>query len=230
MQTGAAVAKVLVVEDDLGLCRMVKDWLTFEHHMVETANTGDEGLEKLQFYQYDVVVLDWELPEMTGIDICKQFRSKGGTTPILMLTGKGTIVDKETGFDAGADDYLTKPFHMKELSARLKALLRRAGPFTTDSLKFRDLMLEPDNHRATREGTDLALLPKEFALLEFLMRHPNQVFSAEALLSRVWSSESDATIDAVSTCIKRLRKKIDVEGQASVVKTVHGVGYKLADS
>src|SRR5581483_4128673 len=115
---------------------MVKDWLTFEHHMVETADNGKDGLEKLQYYQYDVIVLDWELPEMTGIEICKQFRSAGGKTPVLMLTGKGTIVDKETGFDAGADDYLTKPFHMKELSVRLRALLRRAGGnLTGDELK-----------------------------------------------------------------------------------------------
>lgn len=209
---------------------MVKDWLTFEHHMVETADNGKDGLEKLQYYQYDVIVLDWELPEMTGIEICKQFRSAGGKTPVLMLTGKGTIVDKETGFEAGADDYLTKPFHMKELSVRLRALLRRAGGnLTGDELKYRDVVIEPANHRATKNGKDLQLLPKEFALLEFLMRHPSQVFSAEALLSRVWSSDSEATIDAVSTCIKRLRKKVDVEGETSIIKTVHGVGYKLAE-
>ena len=224
------MAKILVIEDDLGLSRMVKDWLTFEHHMVETADNGKDGLEKLQYYQYDVIVLDWELPEMTGIEICRQFRSAGGKTPVLMLTGKGTIVDKETGFDAGADDYLTKPFHMKELSVRLRALLRRVGGnLTGDELRYRDIVIEPANHRATRTGKDLQLLPKEFALLEFLMRHPSQVFSAEALLSRVWSSDSDATIDAVSTCVKRLRKKVDVEGETSVIKTVHGVGYRLAE-
>jgi DNA-binding response OmpR family regulator len=222
------VAKILLVEDDMGLSRMVRDWLTFEHHLVETADNGRDGLDKLQFYQYDLVILDWELPEMTGPEICKEFRSRGGTTPVLMLTGKGTINDKESGYDAGVDDYLTKPFHMKELSLRLKALLRRGGAgLQTDTLKFRDLELEPASHRVTRQGRDLALLPKEFALLEFLMRHPNQVFSAEALLSRVWASETDTTVDAVSTCIKRLRKKVDVEGQTSVIKTVHGVGYKL---
>lgn len=222
------MAKILLVEDDMGLSRMVRDWLTFEHHLVETADNGRDGLDKLQFYQYDLVILDWELPEMTGIEICKEFRSRGGTTPVLMLTGKGTIGDKESGFEAGADDYLTKPFHMKELSMRLKALLRRGGTaLQGDTLKFRDLALEPASHRVTREGKDLQLLPKEFALLEFLMRHPNQVFSAEALLSRVWASETDTTVDAVSTCIKRLRKKIDQEGQSSIIKTVHGVGYKL---
>lgn len=212
----------------MGLSRMVRDWLTFEHHLVETADNGRDGLDKLAFYQYDLVILDWELPEMTGIEICREFRSRGGTTPVLMLTGKGTINDKESGYEAGADDYLTKPFHMKELSLRLRALLRRGGAtLQADQLKFRDLMLEPASHRVTREGKDLGLLPKEFALLEFFMRHPNQVFSAEALLSRVWASETDTTVDAVSTCIKRLRKKVDVDGQTSVIKTVHGVGYKL---
>lgn len=221
------MAKILLVEDDLGLARMVRDWLTFEHHMVETADNGRDGLDKLKCYEYDIVVLDWELPEMTGIEICKEFRSKGGKTPVLMLTGKGALNDKESGFEAGADDYLTKPFHMKELSLRLKALLRRASTFTADTLQFRDLVLEPANHRVTREGKELALLPKEFSLLEFFMRHPNQVFSAEALLNRVWASETETTVDAVSTCIKRLRKKVDIEGGVSMIKTVHGVGYKL---
>lgn len=221
------MAKILLVEDDLGLSRMVRDWLTFEHHLVETAHNGSDGLDKLQFYQYDLVILDWELPGMHGPDIAREFRSKGGTTPILMLTGKGTIADKESGFEAGADDYLTKPFHMKELSMRLRALLRRTGALQGDKLTYRDLQLEPENHRVTREGKDLQLLPKEFALLEFFMRHPNQVFSAEALLSRVWASESETTVDAVSTCVKRLRKKVDVEGKPSILRTVHGVGYKL---
>lgn len=222
------MAKILLVEDDMGLSRMVRDWLTFEHHLVETADNGRDGLDKLQFYQYDLVILDWELPEISGIELCKEFRSRGGSTPVLMLTGKGTIGDKESGFEAGADDYLTKPFHMKELSMRLRALLRRSSSsLQSDTLKFRDLTLEPSSHRLTRDGKDLQLLPKEFALLEFLMRHPNQVFSAEALLSRVWASETDTTVDAVSTCIKRLRKKVDVEGKSSVIKTVHGVGYKL---
>src|SRR5476649_1812468 len=119
------MAKVLVVEDDVGLSRTVKDWLTFEHYLVETANNGRHAMEMLNVYQYDVVVLDWELPELTGPEIAKQFRDRGGTTPILLLTGKSSVNEKETGFDSGADDYLTKPFHLKELSLRLRALLRR---------------------------------------------------------------------------------------------------------
>src|SRR5438270_7456349 len=115
---------------------MVRDWLTFEHHLVETADNGRDGRDKIKFYEYDLIILDWELPELTGIEICKEVRAQGGQTPVLMLTGKSGIAEKESGFEAGADDYLTKPFHMKELSMRLKALLRRAAAFSGDTLKF----------------------------------------------------------------------------------------------
>lgn len=222
------MAKILLVEDDVGLQRMVRDWLTFEHHLVETADNGKDGLDKIQCYEYELIILDWQLPGMSGIEICKAFRDQGGVTPVLLLTGKGSISDKESGFEAGVDDYLTKPFHLKELSLRLRSLLRRSSTsLQGDILKFRDLELEPTKHCVMRHGKDLQLLPKEFSLLEFFMRHPNQVFSAEALLNRVWTSENETTVDAVSTCIKRLRKKVDVEGQPSILRTVHGVGYKL---
>lgn len=221
------MAKLLLIEDDAGLCRMIRDWLALEHHNIEIVGDGNEGLEKLQFYEYDLIILDWALPGMQGVDILKEFRNGGGTTPVLILTGKDAVTDKELGFDAGADDYLTKPFHMKELSARLRALLRRPPQYTGDVLKHGDLELDRANHSLSRDGKEIRLLPREFALFEFLMRHPNQVFSADALLNRVWASESDATIDALTTCIKRLRKKLDVEGKDSIIRTLHGVGYKL---
>ena len=206
---------------------MIRDWLTIEHHNIEVVGDGKEGLEKLQFYEYDVVILDWALPGMQGVEILKEFRNNGGVTPVLMLTGKDAVTDKEQGFDAGADDYLTKPFHMKELSARLRALLRRPQGYVGDVIEHGNLSLDRSNYAVVRNGEQIRLLPKEFALLEFLMRHPNQVFSADALLNRVWASESDATIDALTTCIKRLRKKVDVQGQQSIIRTIHGVGYKL---
>lgn len=220
--------KILVIEDDHGLNRMIKDWLVFERNTVETALDGEEGLTMMQASDFDVIILDWELPSMTGIEILQAYRAGGGSSPVLMLTGKGTIVDKEQGFNAGADDYLTKPFHMKELSARLRALIRRAGGQVTNVLTVRDIVLDPGAFKVTRSGKEVQLLPKEFALLEFLMRHPDQVFSADALLSRVWSSDSDATVDAITTCIKRIRKKMDFDdAQPSVIKTVHGIGYKV---
>ncbi|HEY9871647.1 MAG TPA: response regulator transcription factor [Candidatus Obscuribacterales bacterium] len=221
------MAKILLIEDDPALGRMVKDWLTFEHHLVELSADGGEGWDRLQVYEYDLLIIDWDLPEKSGLEICREFRAQGGTTPILMLTGKRSISDKESGFDAGADDYLTKPFHTKELSARVRALIRRSERFLGNILKHKNLVLDPVARTVKRDGKDVDLLPKEFSLLEFLMRHPNQVFSAEALLSRVWSTDSDAGVDAITTCIKRLRKKIDVQGNPSVIRTVHGVGYRL---
>lgn len=219
--------KILVVEDDAGLNRMIREWLTFQHNDVDYAENGKDGLEKLRCYEYDCIIMDWELPEMSGIEVVQKFRSMGRPTPVLMLTGKTSINDKEQGFDAGADDYLTKPFHMKELSARIRALMRRASVNVSTVVEARGIRLDTASFRVSRGDTDIQLLPKEFALMEFLMRHADQVFSAETLLSRVWSSDSDATIDAITTCIKRIRKKIDQEGAPSVIKTVHGVGYKF---
>jgi two-component system, OmpR family, response regulator len=219
--------KILVIEDDAGLNRMIREWLEFERNDVDYAENGREGLDKLRSYEYDCVILDWELPEMSGIEILQKFRSMNRPTPVLMLTGKSSIQEKETGFDAGADDYLTKPFHMKELSARLRALMRRASVNVSTVVEARGIRMDSASFRVNRGTDEIQLLPKEFALLEFLMRHADQVFSAETLLNRVWSSDSDATIDAITTCIKRIRKKIDREGDPSVIKTVHGVGYKF---
>ena len=221
------MAKVLVVEDDVALQRMISDWLALEHYNLELAVDGNEAIEKLKFYQYDVVILDWQLPGMSGIDVIREYRSGGGKTPVLMLTGKSSIPDKEQGFDSGVDDYLTKPFHMKELSARLRALLRRPSTLVTEVLEFGALRMDRRTHVVVLNDKEVDLKPTEYALLEFLMRHPGQVFAPEALLDRVWSSQSDSSVDALTTCIKRLRKKITVEGQDSIIKTVYGVGYKL---
>jgi len=224
------MAKILLVEDDRDLAGMVLDWLKFDHHLVEAVHAGDEAEDMIKAYQFDVIILDWELPKVSGVEILRNFRNTGGQTPVLMLTGKTNIQEKELGLDAGADDYLTKPFHMKELSARLRALLRRPAATVGNVLKARSLALEPNNFRVTKNGADIQLLPKEFALLEFLMRHSDQVFSADALLDRVWKSESDVSPETVRTCLKRLRRKIDAEGEQSIIQTLHGVGYKLSSS
>lgn len=219
--------KILVIEDDIGLNRMIREWLEFERNEVDYAENGRDGLEKLQCYGYDCVILDWELPEMNGIEVLQKYRAQGGATPVLMLTGKSTIGEKEQGFDSGADDYLVKPFHMKELSARLRALMRRVSINVSAVVEGKGIRLDSTAFTVKRGDEDIKLLPKEFALLEFLMRHADQVFSAETLLNRVWSADSEATIDAITTCIKRIRKKLDKEGANSVIKTVHGVGYKF---
>ncbi len=221
------MAKVLVVEDDRQLSELVVDWLHGEGHVAEPVYKGSHGLERLQYYKYDVVILDWELPEMSGIEVCREYRNGGGATPILMLTGKREIEEKETGLDSGADDYLTKPFHIKELAARLRALLRRPAAVNQNVLRAGDITLRLGSRQAFRGEEELNLQPKELALLEFLMRHPNQPFSSEAILDRVWPSESDAAPDTVRIQIMRLRKKIDVEGKDSMIRTAHRVGYML---
>ncbi|HEY9776466.1 MAG TPA: response regulator transcription factor [Planktothrix sp.] len=221
------MAKILLVEDEPDFSILIGEFLKSEHHIVEAVASGEEALDRLRFYKYDVVILDWMLPQISGIEVCQKYRSTGGTCPILLLTAKKHVDEKEQGLDAGADDYLTKPFEMKELYARIRALLRRPQAFSGSVLQVGALVLEPNSFKVTRGGDEIALLPKEFALLEFLMRHPNQVFSAEALLDRVWASDSEASPETIRTYIKRLRKKIDLDGQPSILSTVHGVGYKL---
>lgn len=221
------MAKVLIVEDDRQLSDLIVDWLNGEGHVPEPVYRGNIGLERLQYYKYDLVILDWELPGLPGVEVCKQYRNGGGTTPIIMLTGKREIEDKEAGLDSGADDYLTKPFHIKELAARLRALLRRPAGVNQNVLRAGDISLRIGSRQAFRGDEELNLQPKEFALLEFLMRHPNQPFSSEAILDRVWPSESDAAPDTVRIQIMRLRKKIDVAGQESMIRTAHRVGYML---
>jgi DNA-binding response OmpR family regulator len=217
------VAKILLVEDDNDLANMVRTFLLFEKHTVERISNGTEASDQLRSFEYDVIILDWTLPGMTGIEILKDYRNRGGTTPILMLTGKTSINDKEQGLDNGVDDYLTKPFDMRELGARVRALLRRPAMVSGNLLTTGDLSLDSSTHQVLKNGEPLALVPKEFQLLEFLMRHPNQVFTMTALLNRVWPSDSEATEEALRTTIKRLRKKIDPDGQ--LLQNVRGVGY-----
>lgn len=221
------MAKILIVEDDVELTAMIAEWLSFERHIVEVVHNGRDGTDRLRNCQYDVIILDWALPDLTGLEICRIYRGEQGTTPIIMLTGRGSVGDKEMGLDSGADDYLTKPFNMKELSARIRALLRRSTQQPSNVLKAGELVVDPGKYKVLKAGQEITLLPREFALLEFFMRHPDEVFSAEALLQRVWHSESEATSDALRTCIKRLRQKIDVDNENSIIQTIPRVGYRL---
>ncbi len=221
------MAKILVVDDDKELARTVSEWLSLDHHIVEAVFTGGDGLSRVKTYSYDLIVLDMNLPEVHGLRILKEFRDMGGGTPVLILTGQSDLDDKEAGLDAGADDYLTKPFQGRELTARVRAILRRPRDYSGTVLQQSDLVLDSNQHCVIRGGEEISLVPREFALLQFFMRNPNKVFSAEVLLNRVWRDDSDATTEAVTTCIKRLRKKLDLPDSPSVIRTIHGVGYKL---
>jgi DNA-binding response OmpR family regulator len=221
------MAKILLVDDDIELTVVIAGWLASENHLVEVVHDGSEALDRLRACQYDVILLDWTLPEMEGIEVLKTYRDEGGSTPVIMLTGKRAVVEKTEGLDTGADDYLTKPFHMDELAARIRSILRRATKATTNILKCGDLELDPVKHTVKKAGESIQLLPREFALLEFFMRHPGDVFSSEALLQRVWHSDSEATAEAIRTCIKRVRQKLDKDDEESLIETIARIGYRL---
>lgn len=220
------MAKVLLIEDDADLTFTISEFLKAEQHSLEAVTDGREGLDRLLCCNYDLIILDWMLPNLSGLNILKEFRSRGGKTPILFLTGKGSIPDKEAGLDAGADDYLTKPFDLRELSARLRALLRRPQVVTANTLQISDLILEPATRRVTNKGLEIHLLPRDFALLEFFMRHPDQIFSNDALLERVWHSESDATGEALRSALKRIRYKIN-DKQCTIIENIPKIGYRM---
>ncbi|HEY9679074.1 MAG TPA: response regulator transcription factor [Drouetiella sp.] len=225
------MAKILVVEDDPQILKVIQDCLKLDHHTVEAESDGSLAQEKLKLFQYDVLILDWNLPHVTGVQLCKEYRDRGGQASVLMLTANQTLSNKEEGLGSGADDYLTKPFEVRELVARVKALARRSAVGVSSSIvKVGDVELDRDKFCVSISQKPIKLVPKEFALLEFLMRHRNIVFSAEALLSRVWKAEEDASPEIIRTHIKNLRKKLEQDGKPPIIETVYGVGYKVVDT
>jgi DNA-binding response OmpR family regulator len=226
------MSKILLIEDDEVMAAAIHDSLLVQNHEVEMISTGEEGLDRLKFYEYDLVICDWGLPgQVSGIDICKTFRTRGGTTPVLMLTGKSSIDEKEHGLDAGADDYLTKPFHIKELNARVRALLRRSGA-GAGSDKIRSGLLEFDERafKVTKNDEELAFTARELQVLQFLMRNPDRLFTPETLINRIWPANTDVNPELIRTYIKKLRSKIDDEGKPSRISNVPGMGYRFDSS
>jgi DNA-binding response OmpR family regulator len=221
------MAKVLVVEDEKDIADVVCEILQRERHTVETVGNGREAFELLRVASFDLIILDWNLPGLTGLEVCREYRQVSGKTPMLFLTGKSAVKDKVAALNIGADDYLTKPFAADELSARVHALLRRPQSMISHVLQVGDLTLDSQSFEVKRAGRLIELVPKEFALLEFLMKHSGQVFRAEALVERVWPSESEASPDTIRTYIKTLRRKVDGQGMPPLIATVYGVGYKV---
>jgi DNA-binding response OmpR family regulator len=226
---GSTLAKILLIEDDVDMAEMVVDGLTAARHTVEVVHNGQHGWDMLQGSVFDLIVLDWELPEMHGIEVLRRFRAEGGKTPVIMLTGNSGIAHKERGFETGADDYLPKPFNIRELELRVRALLRRAPLTGSNELQVRDLVLDAVKHKVTRNGQEVHLLPRDFALLEFFMRHPNEIFSSDSLLARVWHQESDASQEGLRVAIRRVRKAVDSSDDLSesIIENVPRVGYRL---
>ena len=222
------MTKLLLVEDEKNFAAAVEDWLSSDGYLVDCASTGPSALTLLKVNVYDLIILDINLPGLSGVDVLRTFRAHGGKTPVIMLTGARTIDDKELGFDAGADDYLTKPFNMRELSLRVKSLLKRSQPASQENeLTVGAIILNKAEHKVTKDGIEVNLLPKEFMLLEFFMENPGVVFSSDAILQRVWPASSESSPDTIRSYITRIRQKLDADKENQIIATVHGVGYKL---
>lgn len=222
-----SVGKILIVEDDLEMATVVRDSLASNMFMVEMVHTAGDATAYLESVDYDLIILDWNLGDQSGVDVCRKYRLRGGTAPILFLTGKSDIEDKMVGLDSGGDDYLTKPFHAGELIARVRALLRRPHKIDYKPLVVRDLELDTVNHSVKRNGEEIKLYPKEFGLLELFMRNPNRVFSGDYLLGKLWPTDSDASIETVRMTMVRLRQKVEADPQNPLIRTIRGVGYRM---
>ena len=221
------MAKLLLVDDDSSLASLVEAYLVAQKHTVEVAHTGRHAEDLLKRYEYDVLILDWRLPDVMGPEICRNLRKKGSVLPILMLTGNNAIEQKEYGFDAGADDYVTKPFDMRELAARVRALLRRPSTLIEEVLQAGDVTLNPTTREVAKAGRVIKIFPKEYAILEYLLRHPNKVLNWQSIVDHVWRSDEGVGQEGLRTSIGRLRKQIDTAGEPSLIQNVHGVGYLL---
>jgi two-component system OmpR family response regulator len=219
------VAKILLVEDEEHLLQPLQRWLKKEGHIVEATNSGTDALHILQVYKFDVIVLDWGLPDIDGLTVLKKFRGSGGVTPVIFLTGKSGLEDKREGLDSGADDYLSKPFEAEELSARIRALLRRPAGLLPTALTIDNVRIEIETKSVYVDGEMIRLGRKEFSVLEFLMRHPGRCFSSRELMEAVWPSDSDSNEDAVRSCVRQLRSKISTAGGRCIIDTIYGAGY-----
>jgi len=225
--------KIMVVEDDEPLCVLLRYNLEAEGYQVEVITRGDEADLRLQEHVPDLLVLDWMVPAVSGIELCRRVRQRPETErlPIIMLTARGEESDRVRGLTTGADDYLVKPFSTAEFIARVRALLRRAKPETLSTvLKVGGLTLDRETHRVYRDDVELNLGPTEFRLLEFLMQNPGRVFSRAQLLDKVWGETIYIDERTVDVHIGRLRKSVNLGDQPDVIRTIRGAGYSISES
>jgi len=221
--------KILVVEDDRKVAGFIEQGLREEGYAVDVALNGTDGLWLATENDYDAIVLDVMLPGLDGLEVCRRLRSAQRWAPVLLLTARGAVDDRVEGLDAGADDYLTKPFSFAELAARLRSLVRRTTGARPTVLEVGDLRVDPATHRAWRGDIELALSPKEMALLEVFMRHPGEVVTRTQILDRVWDFAYDGVSNVVDQYVAYLRRKVDRPFGRSDIETVRGVGYRLRD-
>jgi two-component system OmpR family response regulator len=222
--------RILVIEDEKRIADNLKKGLEMENYTVDVAYDGLDGVEMAEAEDYDLVLLDLMLPELAGMDVCKRLRNKGQLMPILMLTARGQTEDKVRGLDAGGDDYLTKPFAFEELLARIRSLVRRAKESEYIKLEVADLKLDPKEFEVFRGKKQIQLSSKEYALLEYLVRHKGQVVTKEQIIRNIWSIDDEVLPNTVEVYIKKLREKIDLPfKKKKLIQTVRGFGYKLGE-
>jgi heavy metal response regulator len=221
--------RVLVVEDEERIAAFIEAGLTEAGYAVDVAHAGDEALDWTSVVEYDLIVLDVMLPGRDGFEVASILRKRRVSTPILMLTARDAIDDRIRGLDSGADDYLIKPFAFGELLARLRALSRREPVVTSSVLQVADLTLDTTTRQATRQGVPIDLTTKEFSLLAYLMRHPNQVMTRTMIAEHVWNYDFDAVTNVIDVHIRYLRRKIDEPFDTKLIQTVRGAGYRITD-
>lgn len=221
--------KVLVVEDEKKVASFIKRGLEEEKYEVDTAFDGEEGLNKALGASYEVIVLDVMLPKMDGVALIKELRARKNRTPVLMLTAKDSVDDIVAGLDSGSDDYLTKPFAFAELLARIRALMRRSEQERGAEIHFAELRLDPVSHKVWRSDKEIDLTSKEYALLEYFMRNPNQVLTRTMIAEHVWDYTFDSFTNIIDVYVNYLRKKVDRDSDKKLIHTVRGVGYILKE-
>jgi two-component system response regulator MprA len=221
--------RILVVEDEPSMRDALERVLRHCGYQVELAGDGRAGLAAASARAPDAIVLDVTLPLLDGLEVCRRLRASGNRVPVLMVTARDAIADRVAGLDAGADDYLVKPFSIAELRARIRALLRRAGPQETEPLRYADLELDCDGHIVRRDGRRVSLTRTEFALLELLLRNPESVLSRSVIFDRVWGYDFGAKSKALDVYVGYLRRKLEANGEPRLVHTVRGVGYVLRE-
>ncbi|MBN1230438.1 MAG: response regulator transcription factor [Anaerolineales bacterium] len=221
-------ARILIIEDDEAILAFLRRGLAYDGYTVDTAVDGQTGLILARDNPPDLVVLDWMLPGMDGLEVCRRLRS-GGAVPILMLTARTSVTDRVQGLDAGADDYLVKPFNLDELMARIRALLRRTQPTHPKAYVFADLTLDTGTRQAIRNERVIDLTAKEYELLELFMRNPRQVLSRATIYDEVWGYDFGGESNIIEVYIRYLRQKLEDEGESRLIHTVRGMGYVLRE-
>jgi len=221
--------RILIIEDEINLADSLKRAFKEQHYSVDVANTGEEGLFLGNVNDYDIIILDIMLPDIDGWTVCNRLRKEGVKTPVLMLTALDDVDDKIKGLDEGADDYMTKPFDLRELMARVRSLIRRQADQKTTKIQVADLLMDTSERTVVRAGKEIKLSAKEFAMLEYFILNKNKVLTREMISEHVWDMNFDPQSNVIDSFVRFLRQKMDKGFDKQLIQTIRGVGYKLSE-